>query len=125
MAESLGMDFKIKLNYKSDYSPPKNKMFIREDYKKRYKKEYIDICSNLWYMPVINWNGNMLGCCCQRNEKFAFGNVFKESFFKVYYGKKMSIARELLKKPSIQRKDIYCTFCKNRPSNPRTINNLY
>lgn len=90
----------------------KNKQLQKDLFKMKNKR---NTCSQLWYEPVINWNGNMLGCCKQFKEDNHFGNVFEKGFFKVFYGKKMNLARDLLKsKLDHEPKNIPCTSCIQR-----------
>ncbi len=77
MAQELGMEFMVK-----------------QDWRNHNK----DNCCQLWHMPVINYNGKMLGCCELHDESYSFGNVFKEGFWAVYSSKKMQAARKLVLK---------------------------
>jgi MoaA/NifB/PqqE/SkfB family radical SAM enzyme len=111
LANNLNMKFRVVSNDWDDaYSPPKNKRFQREFLEA--KNSCGNICLQLWYSPVINWNGNMRGCCSQIKENKHFGNVFENGFFKVFYGKKISLARNSLNgKLDYIPKNIPCISC--------------
>jgi MoaA/NifB/PqqE/SkfB family radical SAM enzyme len=109
MAEKLNMHFYIKrgLNFGQNFSLPSQKYRINTSY---ILEKY---CYQLWHLPTINYNGNLLGCCILFDEKYHFGNIFKEGFFYVYNNKKMRAARRIilkkLKKANIS--SIYCSKC--------------
>lgn len=132
LAKKLNMKFKVRPNWEYFHSMPKNKKFRLESglTKNYYSNDSNDnresLCSYLWYKPVINWNGNMLGCCIQIDENKNFGNVFEKGFFKVFYGKKMNSARkfvdDFLKDKKVHGPtDIPCAYCiklRNMRNNP-------
>jgi len=62
--------------------------------REKYTENDTVFCHQLWHQPAINYNGNMLGCCMIFDEKYSLGNVFKNSFFKVYNSKKMRNLRK-------------------------------
>ncbi len=105
MAGSLNMRFCVKSNWSKTFSPvanPINKSPGTTD----------NLCAQLWHMPVINYNGNMLGCCVLFDERYHFGNVFSEGFFQVYNGSKMRTARKMILRRMGKIDSIYCSQCK-------------
>jgi MoaA/NifB/PqqE/SkfB family radical SAM enzyme len=121
MAGRLGMEFRIKLSWDPDFSPIRNKDFVRlqtgsaitraEHEQLSGKKYKSEICHQLWDNPQINWNGKVLGCC--RNFWGDFGgNVFTDGLIPSLNNEKISYARDMLcgKKPP--RDDIPCTTCE-------------
>ena len=84
MAADLGMEFYVKLNATSDYSPVRNVAEVatssgtgvssRAEYRQLTGKPYALPCTQLLSEPQVNWNGVVLGCC--RNSAVALGNAF-------------------------------------------------
>lgn len=103
MAVKLKMSFRTKSNWDQEFSPVQD----RPDFTGNF-------CHQLWHMPVINYNGNMLGCCTLFEEKYHLGNVFKEGFFQVYNGQKMRTARKVILKKIKGADNIYCSECRAR-----------
>lgn len=105
MAKKLNMLFCVK----QDWGPyfPQN----ADAYKKSCETN-VDFCYSLWHSPVINYNGNMLGCCTLFDERYHLGNVFKEGFANVYNGNRMRTARKMvLGKTKKIDNSIYCSQC--------------
>lgn len=74
IASDLDMSFKIKTNVRQDFSP------LPDDIKKTKQKNLHlekNPCRQLIERPRINWNGDLFGCC--HNRDTIFGNVAKES----------------------------------------------
>ncbi len=106
MAKSLDMRFCIKLNW--------SRKFFPVAHPNSQSPGVIDnLCGQLWHMPVINYNGNMLGCCVLFDEKYHFGNVFNEGFPRVYNGHRMRTARRMMRNGIKGIDSIYCSQCKS------------
>jgi MoaA/NifB/PqqE/SkfB family radical SAM enzyme len=94
MARALGMSFRPKLNAHPEYSPVKNKEFVRkeigyvsrEEYEEKTSSMYKFPCYQLWFSPMINWDGKLLGCCL--NEWGDLGNVFESGLRACVNGEK-------------------------------------
>lgn len=122
LAQDLNMEFGLKLTWDDDFSPIRDKEFVRkemgmdvasrEEYKKKYGVDYMQgICHQLWDEPQINWDGKVLGCC--RNFWGDFGgNAFKEGLIKSVNHEKMNYARSMLLGEKDAREDIPCTTCE-------------
>lgn len=120
IAQKIGMDFRIKLNHTSSFSPVKNRkragkinglgVSSREEFEKKYKKGYINPCLQLWSAPQINWDGKLLGCC--ENVYADFGNVFESGFRNCINSKKYRYAKRMVLGKARPRKDIPCYYCK-------------
>ena len=118
MAGELKMEFRSTFNFEPPYSPVKDKELVRKEmgaativeYFQKTGKRYVDPCRQLWFSPQINWDGKLLGCCCN-GWQGDFGNVFESSLEeclkseKYLYAKKMLLGRE---KP---KEDIPCNKC--------------
>ena len=59
------------------FAKEKTKIYNRTDYEKKNKVPYkVSSCQQIVSSPQINWDGRLLGCCC--NFKHDFGvNVFE------------------------------------------------
>lgn len=119
MAKELGMEFMPKLNYDPLFSSVKNKEFVkkesrlgvasREEFKQKYKKEYMLPCDQFWLSPQINWDGKLLGCCV--NIWGDFGNVFEDGLDKCLKSEKYIYAKKMLLGKKKAREDIPCSKC--------------
>ena len=68
MATNLGMEFNTKLSWDPDFSPVRDKDFVRvqtgrnatarAEHEQIYGEKYLSqICHQLWDDPQINWDG--------------------------------------------------------------------
>jgi len=122
MAAQLGMEFRTKLTWDSDFSPIRDPAFVRtqtggqpatrEEFEDTYGEKYASgICHQLWDDPQINWNGKILGCC--RNFWGDFGgNAFTDGLMESVNNEKMMYARDMLSGRKPPRNDIPCTTCE-------------
>ncbi|VVB82680.1 Glycosyl transferase family 8 [uncultured archaeon] len=127
MADKLNMSFFVRKSFDKNFSLPSKLNEIRKKWKV-YEGEK-NFCEQLWTAPRINYNGNVLGCCLLYDEKYTLGNVFKEGFFKVYNGKRMKKARDIVLGKANFDKTIFCSNCefrkkpiptpKAKPTSPR------
>ena len=73
MAEALGMDFFMKLNWDESYSPVQNVQAVRDEqtdgvasrseFKEKFGHHYMQrLCHQLWDQPQVNWDGDVFGC---------------------------------------------------------------
>lgn len=80
MAKELGMGFVPKVNWDPSFSPVKNADFVKKEagITEARGDGSIDrnICYQLWLSPQVNWDGKLLGCCCNRFGEL--GNVFTD-----------------------------------------------
>ncbi len=68
-------------------------------------------CLFLWTQCVINWDGNLLGCCAMYPEEHDFGNIFKEGgLLKSWNNEKFRFARFIIKH-KIFDENIICSSC--------------
>jgi len=121
MANELGMQFHTKLTWDDDFSPIKDKDFVRaqtgeeattrDEYAQMRGEKYLcRICLQLWDAPQINWDGKVLGCC--RNFWGDFGgNAFSDGLEESLNNSKIAYARDMLKGYVPPRDDIPCTTC--------------
>lgn len=128
MARDLNMEFRPKLqtyDWNPSYSPVQNKDFVakeigfefatREEFERKYKRNYFVPCAQLWTTPQINWDGKLLGCCF--NIWSDFGNVFEEGLTECVKGERYRYAKRMLLGKEDPRDDIACSACpryKNR-----------
>lgn len=122
MADDLGMEFRTKLTWDSEFSPIRNKDSVRaqlsqqsvtrEDHERDHGEKYASgICRQLWNDPQINWDGKILGCC--RNFWGDFGgNAFTDGLAESLNNEKMAYARDMVTGLKQSRDDIPCTTCE-------------
>lgn len=109
------MDFFVKVSWDPNFSPVKTKTRSAEGSTSiqsatedaNYWQKVI--CTQLWNIPQVNWDGRVLGCCV--NTWGDFGNVFIEGLNPLIHGEKMSYARQMLMGEKEAKEDIPCTSC--------------
>jgi len=73
------------------------------------KRKINNWCDFIWQEMIINWNGEVVPCCFDMNNKFVFGNVFKQSVKEVWNNPAYVGFRDRILK---NKKDIpMCKFC--------------
>lgn len=76
---------------------PQESRFSRYSDKKRLKLRRVRKgCWRILYSAVIDWNGNMVPCCFDKDENFLLGNVFTDGFDQVWRGEKFARFRARL-----------------------------
>ncbi|MGA7933269.1 MAG: SPASM domain-containing protein, partial [Kovacikia sp.] len=123
LAAELGMKFYVKLSWSEDFSPINNEaLFLsqsglnvtsRSEYEEKYGSGYLqkDICTQLWKIPQINWDGKILGCCY--NYWGDFGNAFETGMKEGLNNDKITYARRMLLGLAEAREGIPCTTCNH------------
>ena len=121
MAQELGMEFRVKLNWDPSFAPTVNKDLVRaasgtgaasrEEFREKNGGDYMEgLCMDLWASPQVNWDGKMLGCC--RNYWGDFGgNAFRDGLAASLNGEKRFYAIEMLRGRAPPRDDIPRTKC--------------
>lgn len=120
LAEKLGMSFYTKMSWDENYSPVKNKEFVRrvtgqdstsrKEYADKHGKDYQDdLCRQLWEEPAINWDGKLFGCC--KNTWMSFGNVFESGLEAALNGKKYQYMKDMVSGKKPPKKSIVCLSC--------------
>ncbi|MBI4567518.1 MAG: SPASM domain-containing protein [Planctomycetes bacterium] len=119
LARELGMEFRPKLTWDDSFSPVRDAEFVRretglaavsrEEFREREGREYMPICSQLWDLPQINYDGKVLGCCA--NFWGDFGNAFQEGLLNSLNNDRMRHARLMLRGKAQERPDVPCTTC--------------
>ena len=122
LAASLNMTFRTKLSWDDGFSDVQDKEHVgrlnglgvtsRKEYREKFGHDYMGrICTQLWLLPQVNWDGKMLGCC--RNFWGDFGaNAFTDGLMDSVNSEKMVYAREMLLGEKPPRDDIPCTTCE-------------
>jgi len=118
LAKELGMTFRLEFNTDPAYSPVKNKEFVRAQAGFSSQSEYehevntkrnLGVCDSFWLQPQINWDGRLLGCCC--NSVPFSANVFKSSLKQGLKSNDYVYAKKMLSGKVGPRKDIPCFYC--------------
>ncbi len=123
-AKELNMDILFKINSLAvGYSPVKDvktvekltgvKLFKNSnDYiKDKSKKHQLYACNMLFNSPLIDYNGDLLGCCRVSTKKFR-ANVFKDGLLNALNSKDFIYAKKMLTDASVTpMDDIPCAKC--------------
>lgn len=120
LAEKLGMQFLLQLPRNQNYSPVKNKAFVKGELQQEYatREEYLlmqgndymdEICKQLWKSPVINSDGNLFGCCWNHSE--SFGNVFESGLGNLLNSEKYVYMKKMLTGKVPPSDNNMCTKC--------------
>ncbi|GAG22719.1 unnamed protein product, partial [marine sediment metagenome] len=121
MAKSLNMSFKPKMSWDSEYSPIRNREFVkeqtgwpavtREEYEEITKQNYSQsVCYSLWTNPRINWDGKVLGCCWNSWADFG-GSAFHDGYVSAINNDKIIYARNMLLGKAEPQEGLPCTTC--------------
>lgn len=101
--ENLRLDMREELINRGNYKDDKFKDWLPEgnqqhktDLRKKNYKNIPKNCYYLWTTAVINWDGLMAPCCSVYDEKYNFGNFFKDGFERIWNGDKYIAARNLM-----------------------------
>ncbi|HOS83497.1 MAG TPA: SPASM domain-containing protein [Bacteroidales bacterium] len=79
-----------------------------EDKKIRIKKPLRNACWRMWSSCVINWQGNVLPCCFDKNHIYSYGNVEDAGFLDIWNS---SQAQRFKRRVHSQRASI--EMCRN------------
>lgn len=118
MAKELNMELVLSFNWSADYSPVKNKEFVRNEMgfasrqefeQKANKNMCSSACNQFWNAPQVNWDGRLLGCCAHIGEDF--GNVFESGLKKCLRSERYIYAKKMLSGKRKPREDIPCSYC--------------
>jgi len=71
-------------------------------------------CHFLWRESVINWDGSISPCCLYYEQKYDFGNAFKDGFSEVWNNEKYQQARKLISSGKTKNKFIICQNCMSK-----------
>jgi radical SAM protein with 4Fe4S-binding SPASM domain len=89
---------------------PESPKYSAFDLVKKEKKK-LTSCKQLWVTAVVNWDGSVLPCCAVYGERYAFGNIFKEPFTKIWNNQKYQMARKEVRN-KIEESPTICHSCK-------------
>lgn len=122
MAKELNMGFSPVFNYEPTYSPIRDKEFVRqqmglaslqeveENCRAYNPKNIFEVCEQLWCLPQINWDGSLLGCCCNL-QPFPV-NVFKTGLEYALAHPKYRSTKKIVSGKIKADKDNQCFECK-------------
>lgn len=81
-----------------------------EDINNIERENNIHLCLYPWLKPQINWNGELLGCCCSTHHSLDV-NVFDIGLKKALNSKKCKYMRNVLTGKCESNNTIHCTYC--------------
>ena len=99
---------------------PQNDAYISDCYKGEYRYPLSkEICPQLFTRVMVMADGKILPCCEVWDQKSAFGDLLKESFDEIWYGRKYLNARSrALNKNYTPQIQSVCFRCNNFNSKP-------
>lgn len=75
----------------------------------RTKKAWKNRCFRMWSSVIVDVYGRVLPCCYDKHATYAYGNLFKDSFYSIWNGDKAAKFRQQIR---TNRKSIaMCTNC--------------
>ncbi len=67
-------------------------------------------CKRLWYSTMIDWNGNVVPCCFDKDEQFLMGNALKQDFREIWHGEPYNRFRtQLIRRGRVEEMCRNCT----------------
>ncbi|MFH1692425.1 MAG: radical SAM protein [Candidatus Omnitrophota bacterium] len=90
---------------------PVNEQYSRYDYKKLQRKNAGSSCFFLKTTMIINADGSASPCCGVYDEKWDFGNVFKDGVMGVWNNKRYQQARKAVSEKDSSDKTLICSYC--------------
>jgi hypothetical protein len=132
LAKELGMDIYFKLDWSGNFKPKNEKKlkeltglgaFNRTDYMDITGKSYLvnQICRQMIFQPVINYDGRLLGCCRVMNEDWGV-NVFTDGLLEALNSPRYKEAiLALLEKDGMSASDTPCGRCKHMKNKGITL----
>ena len=67
-----------------------------------------DTCRRLWFSAVINWDGNVVPCCFDKDGDFVMGNILQESLEQIWRGRRYRAFRN-----AVLRNRAGIAMCRN------------
>ena len=105
---------------------PKNDAYVSDCYKGEYRYPLSKgICPQLFTRVMVMADGKILPCCEVWDQESAFGNILKESFDDIWYGRKYFDARSrALNKSHPPQTQFVCSRCNNFGSSSSIMDKL-
>lgn len=130
MARELGMVFRLKESWAPELSPVRDEDYVAAQHARvgtyRHQVKVADpdraasaFCHQLWEHPQINWDGRVLGCCCNHQRDFG-SNVFTDGLLSALNNPVIRHARAMVLGEAAPREDVPCTSCDIFHSMQRT-----
>lgn len=120
-AAKLGMRFKPKLSWDDDFSPIQDGKLVqiqaglpasRKQFHQATGTEYMrPICYQLWFSPVLNWDGRLTGCCRNFWGEFG-GNAFEDGLSGSLSASRIPSARRALMGKEAMDPQSPCVDCE-------------
>src|SRR5436190_14078523 len=110
------MRFVCTMNLDDSFSPVKDPALVERETGVRVERDLqraleqagrqLDYCGQMWDAPQVNWDGKLLGCCC--NNMGDYGNVFESGLEAALSGERYGYAKRMLLGLEPPRADIPC-----------------
>ena len=77
---------------------------------KTWTEGHYDMCKQLWKLPQINWDGMLLGCCCNSWKNFGT-NVFEVGLEKALSSDLYDYTKKMLLGQVVGKEESPCFHC--------------
>lgn len=122
LAEDLNTKIIFSPNYDPNYSPIVDKEMVKKitGWPSTNEEDLLEIyhvvfCHQLWSCPQFDYDGELLGCCCNPFESFG-GNLFEDGYFNAMnHPKVVNLRKLLLGLPIEQDFNFFCFNCRFLP----------
>jgi len=120
--KDLGWSYEQKVQFAEQIKQqwlPQNSKWVAKWYQGNgeFLKDKVEIrqkafeCNWPWKRTVINWNGDVTACCGVFNPEWTMGNVFDDSFRKIWNNQTYQLARRSFSKPVPEGQGTPCSEC--------------
>ncbi|RQV94756.1 radical SAM protein [bacterium] len=94
-----------------DYLPDMEALRRYEQKGQRWEtKRTYQSCKRLWFSTMVDWNGNVVPCCFDKDEEFLMGNAVTDGFDSIWHGVKyQAFRRQLITKGRMEEMCRNCT----------------
>jgi radical SAM protein with 4Fe4S-binding SPASM domain len=91
---------------------PRNEALSQYSYAARRRKRAPQTCKWLWCRSAINWDGSVSPCDAVWHQKYDFGNIQDQPFFRIWNGPLYQAARRMMRGVQTDDPTLICAICK-------------
>jgi len=110
------VEFDDAIEQRKEYWLPKSHKYFRDFYVGEYKRPlYNEPCEQLFNTLFINPDGKIFPCCWVSDKSNVFGDLLKDSIYKIWNNNKYAYSRSLFlhKKYHGPKEQVICSMCDN------------
>lgn len=83
-------------------------LLLRE--REKIEKKRISVCPEVYDKLSINWNGTVVGCCSDYNDKMVIGNIMENSIVELFQNQVICKYRDILSRDGYDEIEL-CSTC--------------